>query len=94
MSLSDDCVVGYEIHTHTKQTNLAFLFGHACRSVIHAEFIHHKIFAEFSIIFLMRPESSAVDIFNFDMHVISLGLRVYICQAQIRIPARAVTGWG
>ena len=59
--------MGHEIHVHTKQTNLAYHFGHACRSVIHAEFFHHKIYADFSITYVTRPKSSAVDIFNLDM---------------------------
>jgi hypothetical protein len=80
--------MGHEIHVHPKQTILAYHFGHACGSVIHAEFIHNKIFADFSIVYLTRPENSAVDIFNLDMHVISLGLWVYISQAQIPTAAR------
>lgn len=88
-----DCIVGHEIHVHTKETNLAYHFGHACRSVIHAEFIHHKIFADFSTIYLTRPENTVVVIFNLDMHVISHGLWVYISQAQIHTAAReSLTG--
>lgn len=74
MSFSYDCIVGHEIQVQAKQTNLAYHFGHAGRSVIHTEFIHHKIFADFSITYLTTTENSAVDIFNLDMHVISLGL--------------------